>query len=757
MTKRDEFRAATIRTLAHRAGNHCCNPGCRGPTSGPALAEDKSVNVGEAAHITAAALGGKRHDPSLTQEERRAASNGIWLCELCAKLIDTDEARFTVDLLRKWKQDAEARALRDIATAAPGTYRRPVLVVELDEEDRAFLLSLALPQEDQLDAVLTRMLPAARRDIATFRNTKEWPSNAMALSLTLRGSGAHAVTIEGLANGLDAAETLKLVAPPGTGKTTTLVQLAETLVEAGEMVPGFVPLGEWSDRREDFFTFLIRRNAFGTFRAQHFTQLAYHGRFALLLDGWNELDPAARVAATRLLKALRRDYPLLGIVVGTRRHLLPISGAVFEVDPLSENQQLELARALRGQEGEALVDQAWRTPGVRDLMTIPLYLTALLRSTPGARFPQTKEEVLRLFITQHEEEPEKAAILQKELLGFHSDMLTGLGVEANRVANTVLSDTSANRIIANVGAQLAAAGQFTSPPQPATTIEVLVSSHLLIRASSGGIAFQHQQFQEWYASLDVGRIMRAAANGDAEARTKLRTDILDWPAWEESVLFACERLSRENATGAKAVAAAIRQTLGIDPMLAAEMIFRSSPGVWALIGAETTAFAARWHTAGKVDRAARFMMTTGRPEFAPQIWPLVSNPDQQVYLAAMRSPPRFRPSVLGDGAEQKLAALPLETRKHVVAEIASYGGFDGMELAVRVAKADPSADAVLEVLQALQFRRADRMVTKFCKPHPTKSGNLRPAPDIPMSSPIQYRTKGSPTFGGRRSRPKPIP
>ncbi|QAU44189.1 hypothetical protein XH91_01670 [Bradyrhizobium guangzhouense] len=676
------------------------------------MEEDKSVSVGQAAHITAAAPGGKRYDASLKPEERRAANNGIWLCQLCAKLIDTDEARFTVELLHKWKRDAEERAFRDIATTAPGGYRRSALVVELDDEDRAFLLSLALPQEDQLDAVVSRMLPAAQRDIATFRNAKEWPSHAVALNLTLRGSGGngHAVTIEGLANGLDAAETLNIVAPPGTGKTTTLVQLAETLVQAGKVVAGFVPLGEWSDHREDFFTFLTRRNAFGTFRTQHFMQLAYHGRFVLLLDGWNELDPTARVAATRLLKALRRDFPLLGIVIGTRRHLLPISGAVVEVEPLSESQQHELARTLRGSEGEALVDQAWRTPGVRDLVAIPLYLTALLRSTRGARFPQTKEEVLRLFVTQHEEEPEKAAILLKELLGFHENMLTGLGIEANRVANTVLSNTSANRVIANVAAQLSAQGQLSSPLQPAAAIDILVSSHLLIRASSGGISFQHQQFQEWYASLDVGGIMREAADGTAEARTRLRTEILNWPAWEESVLFACERLSRENAGGAQAIAGAIRETLGIDPMLAAEMIFRSAPEVWTLIGAEITAFAARWHTAGKVDRAARFMMTTGRPEFAPQVWPLVSNPDQQVYLAAVRSPPRFRPSVLGDGAEQKLAALPVEMRKHVVAEIASYGGFDGMELAVRVAKADPSADAVLEVLQALQFRRADQMV-----------------------------------------------
>jgi hypothetical protein len=718
MMKRDDFSAATIRTLASRAGHRCSNPTCLRPTSGPALHEAKSVNVGEAAHITAAAPGGKRYDLSLAAEERRAPSNGIWLCELCAKLIDTDEARFTIDVLRNWKKDAEKRALLDIATAAPGTYRRPVVVVQLDDEDRAFLQSLALPAEDNVEAVIERIRPAAERDIAAFRNTKEWPAHAIALNLTLRGSdgSGHAITIEGLANGLDAAEALNLVSPPGTGKTTTLVQLAGALLQAGHVLAVLVPLGEWSDRREDFFIFLTRRNAFGALRAQHFMQLAYHGRLALLLDGWNELDPASRLAATRHLKALRRDYPLLGIVVGTRRHMLPISGPIVEIETLSEDQQRELARALRGQEGEALVEQAWRTPGVRELIGIPLYLTSLLRGISGARFPQTKEEVLRLFVTQHEQGPEKAAILQKDLLGFHGDMLIGLAIEANRVANTLISDTAAHRVITDIGSQLSTHGQLSGPPQPVTVIDVLVSGHLLIRASSGtGVSFQHQQFQEWYASLEVARVIRQTAQGNAQARTKLRTDILNWPTWEESVLFACERLSRENAAGGQAVAAAIHETLAIDPMLAAEMIFRSAPEVWTLVSTEATAFAARWHAAGKVDRAARFMMTTGRPEFAPQIWPLISSEDSQVYLKALRSPRRFRPSVLGDDAERKLAALPVETRKHVMAEIASRSGFDGMELAVRVAKADPSADAVLEVLQALQFRRADHMVAEVLK------------------------------------------
>ncbi|HEX8360968.1 MAG TPA: hypothetical protein VF613_12710 [Longimicrobium sp.] len=64
--------------------------------------------VGVAAHITAAASGGPRYDPSLSAAERGGADNGMWLCETCGTLVDRDPERFTVDLLRKWKERAEA-------------------------------------------------------------------------------------------------------------------------------------------------------------------------------------------------------------------------------------------------------------------------------------------------------------------------------------------------------------------------------------------------------------------------------------------------------------------------------------------------------------------------------------------------------------------------------------------------------------------------------------------------------------------------
>ena len=124
---------------------------------------------------------------------------------------------------------------------------------------------------------------------------------------------------------------------------------------------------------------------------------------------------------------------------------MPISGPQVEIDTLTERQQMEIARALRGPQGEAILDHAWRTPGVRDLVAIPLYLTSLLAHATGDRLPTTKEEVLRLFVAAQEGDAEKAEMLRGAMFGFHSQMLTALAVEATAAEATSLSDVSRPR------------------------------------------------------------------------------------------------------------------------------------------------------------------------------------------------------------------------------------------------------------------------------------------------------------------------
>lgn len=114
---RDDFPLSVKRVLAERVGLLCSSPGCRQPTSAPNTNPNSSTSIGVAAHITAAAPGGPRFNPALTREERRAAANGIWLCQNCGRLIDTDGPAYDEQKLLAWKADAEA--LQETRVARP--------------------------------------------------------------------------------------------------------------------------------------------------------------------------------------------------------------------------------------------------------------------------------------------------------------------------------------------------------------------------------------------------------------------------------------------------------------------------------------------------------------------------------------------------------------------------------------------------------------------------------------------------------------
>lgn len=141
MAKRDDFRAPVVRIIAQRAGYRCSNQTCLRPTIGPD-GSDQSASIGVAAHITAAAEGGPRYDPSLTAEERAAAENGIWLCQTCGRLVDVDITSHSTDQLREWKTLAEMRAylgIRGFAIVVSRSFKKleekmPSLVAEMRED-----------------------------------------------------------------------------------------------------------------------------------------------------------------------------------------------------------------------------------------------------------------------------------------------------------------------------------------------------------------------------------------------------------------------------------------------------------------------------------------------------------------------------------------------------------------------------------------------------------------------------------------------
>ncbi len=689
---RDEFSPATKRAIERQARGHCSNPACRRLTHAATSDGAREINIGQASHICAAAPGGPRYDAQMTPDERAAADNGIWLCDVHGRAVDAKDSKFTVEELRGWKRQTNEDSWRSVMHNVP------------------YGPDMQAPTPDDLGR---RLRAAASADLAVFRRAPKWPGTSVALTLTLKVKHVdEALSTRAFANAVTTLDDLILVAAPGMGKTTTLFQVADGVLEIGNCTPLIVPLGDWATEGDPLLVSILKRPAFNGISEQDFRTVAAKPGVVLLLDGWNELDAAARERARVQITALKTELPELGLVISTRRQALdiPFAGTRVDLLPLDDEQQMEIARTMRGEAGAQLVDQAWRTAGVRELVTIPLYLTALLSLPEGAPFPTTKEEVLRRFVAAHEQDARRAAALHAVALGFQQDYLDNLAVFATTTANTAITDSNARKSVAETARVLMADGQITITTQPDTLLDTLVSNHVLTRSGDApGYSFQHQQFQEWYASHHVERLMLQAVS-DSVARNKLKAAVLDQRSWEEPVLFAVERSARGAAAQKAACSAAILAAFEVDPVLAGEMIFRATDDVWASIGAEIRRLIEKWHAPGKVDRAVRFMIASGRPEFGDLLWPLISHANSQVHLPALRAARRFRPSVLGGDAPARILALPPEIRKNVLHEIASHGAIDGLDLATAIAKTDNDPDVKATVVDALSFRRADRHV-----------------------------------------------
>lgn len=143
MAKSRQYKQNDLKRLFALSGGECANPTC----SNKLMSKDYTTMLGEICHIEAAKPDGPRYNPDQTDDERRGFDNLILLCESCHKEIDNNEAKYPVELLKKWKKIHEEKVLNSKNGKLPGYFQRIVTAIASKDLINDAEMSAIIPYE----------------------------------------------------------------------------------------------------------------------------------------------------------------------------------------------------------------------------------------------------------------------------------------------------------------------------------------------------------------------------------------------------------------------------------------------------------------------------------------------------------------------------------------------------------------------------------------------------------------------------------
>jgi len=695
MSNRDDFLKSTKDKLANMAGHSCSL--CNALTTGPTTDGNSVSSMGVAAHITAAASGpgAARYNQSLTPEERRSETNGIWMCQNHARLIDRDEKGFPVEELLRIKHVHLNRKSRELLAGTIFSDNFDDSLVDAREAHK-------------------RLLVANVRDLERLRETRNWPPTNVLLKFSGLGSKDDFSTREAVSL-LRGHRDLVLSAQPGMGKTSALLQLVEAAVASYEVVVLHVPLGQWALSQGDFFDFILDRPAFRDC-GRHTLECGLDGGPVwLFLDGWNELSGSAKHRADIMLAELRARHSDLRVLLSTRpgTGMVPIIGGELKLIPLSQQQQSEIAEELGGEVGVLTLEAAQNVEALQGLITIPLYLFALFSFDTDKPLPTSRNELIQGMMNAHVAQPERSQVLSNNLQDFHEFYLIGIAAEGLSRGETALGQNEARSAVTRVNEQLISRHQIAVPISPKIVLETLSNYHVICAIPDPvGYDFPHHLVQEWYGSHHAEDIMRNCID-NAEATERLKSEILNHRGWHEAILFACDRLANDGQKELRVLSNATIAAFDIDPFLCADLLLRYGGELWCEVKPELGPKLDAWYTSACSDDALSFMLQTSLPEFSNRVIEKVTNASEQGAYSVLSLTPVFRMTSLGLNPESVVSNLPSESRKAVLHELALSRDSSSRVFAANLAIEEQDLDIRDWVIEGLSFRDSGTLVSKI--------------------------------------------
>jgi len=566
------------------------------------------------------------------------------------------------------------------------------------------------PQDFPTEDDLRRVREAAAAIVEAGKRSWKMPRFVAPLRLetfeTEEGRDPRGATPSDILEVSERGQHVLLFGSGGIGKTTLLLELATSWLERQHRIPIFVDAAAWGEAHVGLFEHvagLPECQANGV-SAADLTKMAISGDLAVLLNGWNEVPPASKLACRESLVHITTTAELLPIVVVSRSHndstILP-GTRLFEVRGLSWDGQTAIVRAELGNElATTVLDVLAKDTRLRHACRSPLILRGVVSSARhGIVGNSSVFDLLGASVQAFEEGDQRHLTLSSAPVDGHQRAyLEEIACTLTSQRTTTCSRDAALGAINSAARKLIERHLIGGAPNTNAVFEILVTHHLL-HFQGDAVRFSHQRFQEYFAAKRLLQLCLERADP-----TALLPDAVNEPAWEDALLLLAGKLkgAADHApTRLYLLKAAVALDIGFACDLAGACGFGEADDAdlhRAIVERVDMVVASPMQDVRELGTA--YQIASRLPAFADRLWPLLEHEDQQVRLTTHRlngTPLALKQ--LGPAAQQRVAAWSPERRAEFLHEIAENP--DNYDFIAGLAQNDPEPTVQAAAISAL--------------------------------------------------------